>query len=128
METVCRELQSSYWAKDRTREIILESIKASLNFSLFLEGVQVGFARVVTDYSTIAYLCDVFVVGRYQGQGLGKQLIGAVIGHPSLAGVKWILRTKDAHRFYAHFGFATPAKPEKYMEREALLFVEKAEG
>ena len=114
---VCAEIQNSYWALGRPRDLIEKSLKNSLCFSLFLNSMQVGFARVVTDFATFAYLCDVFVLKGYQSRGFGKLLMTSVMEYPELASVKWLLRTKDAHGLYEQFGFKKTHRPDRYMEK-----------
>jgi GNAT superfamily N-acetyltransferase len=114
--------RSSYWAQGRSLETVVRSIEQSLCFGVFSPGgTQVGFARVVTDYATFAWLCDVFILEDYQGRGLGKRLIEAVTGHPALAGLRRILlATRDAHGLYEKYGgFRQLAHPERLMERLA---------
>ncbi|MGZ3787160.1 MAG: GNAT family N-acetyltransferase [Bacteriovorax sp.] len=114
---VVREILNSYWGKDRSEKMILHSIKNSLCFSLFVDQEQVAFLRVITDYSTFAYLCDVFVVKEHRGKGYSKKLLGALFHHPELLDVKWLLRTKDAHTLYEKFGFEKTFRAERYMEK-----------
>jgi GNAT superfamily N-acetyltransferase len=109
---------SSYWAAGRPLEVVRRGIENSLPFGVFKGIEQVGFARVVTDYATFAWLADVFVLPAFQGQGLGKWLIGVIVAHPRLQGLRrWVLATKDAHRLYAQFGFTELHAPERFMER-----------
>jgi len=96
----------SYWAQSRDRATMSRAIENSLCFGLFYENRMAGFARVVTDYSTMYYLCDVFIQPVYQGRGLGKQLIQAVIDAPQLSGLYGMLLTRDAHELYRSFGFS----------------------
>lgn len=110
--------QRSYWAKNRTRDQVIKSIEHSLCFGLFLEEKQVGFARVVTDYSTMYYLCDVFIQNEYRVSGLGKWLVECVVQHPDLKQLKGILLTQDAHGLYEKFGFKKPDEPEMLMIKE----------
>ena len=110
-------LSESYWAHGIPLAVLQRAISASLCFGLYRGHEQVGFARVVTDHATFAYLCDVYVLPEYQGRGLGKWLIACVMEHPSLQGLRRImLRTRDAHGLYAPFGFAAGSEPEKLME------------
>jgi GNAT superfamily N-acetyltransferase len=107
----------SYWCKDIPFDIVKRSINNSLNFGLFHVNKQVGFARVISDFSTIAYLGDVYVLPEYRGRGLSKWLMEQVIAHPDLQGLRrWILLTSDAHGLYEKFGWKEIAKPEVYME------------
>ena len=109
---------SSYWASGRSIEVVQLSIKNSLSFGVFREAEQVGFARVVTDYATFAWLADVFVLDEYRGQGLGKWLIEVIVSHRDLQGFRrWVLATKDAHDLYRRVGFRELHRPERWMER-----------
>jgi GNAT superfamily N-acetyltransferase len=99
-------LSQSYWAQGRSLELVTRSIEASLPFGLYLGAAQVGFARVITDQVTLAWLADVFVLEAHRGQGLGVWLIDVVTGAPELATVRrWLLGTRDAHGLYRKFGF-----------------------
>ena len=110
--------RKSYWAQDRSLEIVNRSIEHSLNFGIYRGPQQVGFARVVTDYATFAWLADVFVLDEYRGHGLGKWLIEVILAHPQLQGFRrWALATKDAHELYRRFGFDELMRPERWMER-----------
>ena len=116
-EVVFGFLSGSYWAKGILRETCLRSLENSLCFALLHEGRQVGFCRTVTDRATFAYLADVFVLPEHRGQGLGKWMVGCVLAHPELQGLRrFLLATMDAHGLYRQFGFAPPARPELYME------------
>jgi GNAT superfamily N-acetyltransferase len=108
----------AYWAIGRSMEIVQRAIENSLNFGMFDGGKQIGFARVVTDYATFAWLADVFIIDEYRGRGLGVWLIEVITSHPNLQGFRrWILATRDAHELYRRFGFNELANPERYMER-----------
>jgi GNAT superfamily N-acetyltransferase len=108
----------SYWAKGRSLEVVKRSIANSLPFGLFKDHQQIGFARVVTDYATFAWLADVFVLDEFRGRGLGKWLIEVILAHPDLQGFRrWVLSTKDAHGLYRSFGFNELKRPERWMER-----------
>lgn len=109
METICDFLiNRSYWAGSRTREQIEKSINNSLCFGVYDSGRQVGFARVVSDYSVMYWLCDVFVDEEYRGKGIGKLLVECVVNHPELKELNGILATKDAQGLYEKYGFAAP--------------------
>lgn len=109
--------EESYWAGGVSREIVARAIDNSLCFGVYLEGRQVGLARVVTDRATFAWLADVFILDSYRGRGYGKALIAAVVAHPELRGLRrLLLATRDAHGLYAQYGF-TPVAPERFMER-----------
>ena len=100
-EVIWRFLSSSYWAKNVPAATVDRSLANSLCFTLLDGARQVGFARVVSDRATLAYLGDVFVLDEYRGRGLGTWLIGCVLGHPDLQGLRrWILATRDAHDLY----------------------------
>jgi len=110
----------SYWAQDRRREVVERSIENSLNFGVFNAEEQVGFARVVTDYATFAWLADVFIVEKHRGQGLGVWLIEVITSHHALQGLRrWILATRDAHELYRRFGFSEITELKRWMERTA---------
>ncbi len=112
--------EESYWARERTAEQTATAIKNSLPFGVYKGENQVGFARVVTDYATFAYLGDVFVVPEYQGKGLGKFLMRTILAHPDLQNFRrWILATRDAHALYEKYEFAALRHPERWMERTA---------
>ncbi|MEO8129902.1 MAG: GNAT family N-acetyltransferase [Bryobacteraceae bacterium] len=109
---------SAYWALGRARETVERSIEHSLPFGLYRDGAQVGFARVITDYATFAYLADVFVVPEFRGQGLSVWLMEVIKGHPQLQGFRrWVLATKDAHGLYRKFDFEGLKEPNRWMER-----------
>jgi N-acetylglutamate synthase-like GNAT family acetyltransferase len=111
-------LHDSYWAKGIPRETVVNSIRNSLCFGLYRGKQQAGFARVVTDRATYAYLADVFVLPEYRGRGLSKWLMECIVAHPDLQGLRrWTLATRDAHRLYQQFGFRPLATPERWMER-----------
>ncbi len=96
----------SYWANGIPFEVLKKSIENALCFGVYHQGRQVGFARVVTDYATTAYLGDVFIIEPCRGRGLGKRLVKAIMDHPELAGLRlWILGTRDAHDLYGKYGF-----------------------
>jgi N-acetylglutamate synthase-like GNAT family acetyltransferase len=100
-------LTRSYWAKGISRERVARSIEQSLCFGLFDGARQIGFARVVTDKTTFAYLADVYVLEEHRGGGLGKRLVAAVRAHPDLADLRrFVLWTRDAHGLYEQYGFA----------------------
>lgn len=118
IDAVCDFLARSYWAQDRPREIIAESLDHSLVFGVYDGKRQVGLARIVTDYATFAWLCDVFVDEAYRGQGIGKWLMATILDHPGLARIRrFLLATRDAHGLYRQFGFIDLNAPERWMER-----------
>ena len=109
--------EQSYWARGRSIEVTRRAIDHSLCFGAYLGDQQVGFARVVTDRATHAWLADVFILDEYRGRGYGKALIRAVVEHPDLQGLRrWLLATKDAHGLYAQYGFES-VPPDRFMER-----------
>lgn len=108
--------QDGYWAKGIPREIVERSIDHSIPFSVFDGAQQVGFARVITDRATFAYLADVFIVETHRGRGLSKQLMRAIVEHPDLRDLRrWHLVTRDAHGLYMQFGFTELDAPERHM-------------
>lgn len=110
-------LSQTYWAANRTREDVEKAILHSLNFGSYINGKQIGYARVVTDYTGFAYLMDVFTDPQFRGHGYSKQLIRFMLEAPELQTIKvWRLATTDAHGLYEQFGFKPLAKPENMME------------
>jgi N-acetylglutamate synthase-like GNAT family acetyltransferase len=110
-------LSNSYWAKDIPLEIVKKSIDNSLCFGVYYENKQVGFARVISDFATFAYLADVFILEGHRGKGLSKELMKVVFAHPQLQGLRrFCLGTRDAHQLYEQFGFTVIKKPELWME------------
>ncbi|HEX6289887.1 MAG TPA: GNAT family N-acetyltransferase [Herpetosiphonaceae bacterium] len=118
LETIHELLKTSYWAADRPLALILRSIEHSLAFGMYDGTQQIGFARVITDYATFAYLADVIIAERYQGQGLGKWLIQTITSHPELRDIRrWLLITRDAQGLYRQFGFTSLESADRYMVR-----------
>ncbi len=112
--------EEAYWSPGVPREVVERSIEHSLNFGVYRGDEQAGFARVVTDYATFAWLADVFVVEHHGRRGLGKWLLETVISHPDLESLRrWILATADAHGLYARFGFRPAAGDARFMVRES---------
>jgi GNAT superfamily N-acetyltransferase len=110
--------EESYWATGRPREVVARSIENSLPFGIYKGGEQVGFARVVTDYATFAWVADVFVLPEHRGRGLSKWLMEVILAHPQLQGFRrWVLSTRDAQGLYERFGFMPQKRPERWMER-----------
>jgi len=110
-------LSATYWAAGVPEDVVKRSVENSLVFGVYRGKGQVGFARVVTDYATFAYLADVFVLEAHRGRGLGKWLIEVVLSHPDLRGLRrWLLATGDAHELYRKYGFAELARAEIFME------------
>src|ERR1700691_6409848 len=112
-------LTNCYWAKGIPREAVARSIKHALCFGIYDgEGAQVGFARVISDFATIAYVGDVFVLETHRGRGLGKWLMEGIVQHSALQNLRrWLLTTRDAHALYSQFGFPPVKAPERFMER-----------
>jgi GNAT superfamily N-acetyltransferase len=111
-------LMRSYWARGIPRETVVRGIAHSIPFSVFLEDRQVGFARVVTDRATFAYLADVFVVDEQRGRGIAAWLLTTVLAHPELQGLRrWLLVTRDAHGLYRKLGFTAVAEPSMLLTR-----------
>ena len=104
-DATCVLLHGTYWAAERSRDVIRESLRNSLNFGLFFNETQVGFARVVTDFATVGYLCDVVLAQEHRGEGLGKWMLVTILEHPRLAGCRIDLFTRDAQAFYEQYGF-----------------------
>jgi len=110
-------LAGSYWGKGIPRETVDRSIEGALCFGLYEDGRQVGFARVITDGATFAYLADVFVLESHRGRGLAAWLMETILAHPDLQGLRrWMLLTRDAHPLYRKVGFTELAHPERVME------------
>jgi GNAT superfamily N-acetyltransferase len=110
-------LTNSYWSKDIQIEIVKRSIDNSFCFGLYKNSIQIGFARLITDHSTFAYLADVFILESHRGKGLSKWLMKIIIEYPELQGLRsWMLKTLDAHTLYKQFGFTQPKFPERVME------------
>jgi GNAT superfamily N-acetyltransferase len=117
---------NTYWATGRTLDTVARSIDNSLSFGLYKNGEQIGFARVVTDYATFAWMADVFVLESFRGNGLGTWLVETILSHPQLQGFRrWVLSTKDAHEIYRRFGFVELKRPERWMERHDPSTVER---
>lgn len=110
-------LSGSYWATNIPIETVSKSLENSMPFGVYHLGKQVGFARLITDYTTFAYLADVFIAEEYRGRGLSKWLVECIQAHPDLQGLRrWLLATRDAHGLYAQFGFTALNSPDKWME------------
>jgi GNAT superfamily N-acetyltransferase len=110
-------LTKCYWAYGIPREVVARSIDNSLCFGLYTQGKQIGFARVISDRATYAYIGDVFVLESFRGRGLGKWLMECIMQHPKLQGLRrWSLVTRDAHGLYAQLGFTPLKKPQNYLE------------
>ena len=109
--------EESYWAKGISKEIVEKSVAHSFCFGVFYHDRQVGFAKVITDFTTIAYLGDVFTLDEFRGLGLSKLLMETIMHHPELQGLRrWILLTADAHELYRKFGWSNINDPSRWME------------
>ena len=109
--------ERTYWSPGVPREIVERAIDNSLCFGVYRASAQIGFARVVTDYATFAWLADVFILEEERGKGLSKKLVAAILAHPRLQGFRrFLLGTLDAHGLYAQFGFTPIKDPERFMD------------
>ncbi|WP_284637685.1 GNAT family N-acetyltransferase [Paenibacillus silviterrae] len=118
VETILGFLARSYWADKRVEAAIRRSIETSHCYGVYEGEKQIGFARVVTDYATMYYLCDVYVDEAYRGQGIGKRLVDAIVNSEELKGLSGLLGTRDAHGLYEQYGFAR--EPEKMMRKRPV--------
>lgn len=110
-------LANSYWATGISLERVQKRIDNSLCFGVYVAEKQVGFARIITDFDSFAYLADVFILEDYRGNGLSKQLMAFILNHPELQGLRrWVLATRDAHGLYAQYDFKELAVPSRWME------------
>jgi GNAT superfamily N-acetyltransferase len=127
-EAIHAFLRDCYWAKGIPREVVDRSIDNALCFGVYDGQTQIGFARVISDFATFAYLGDVFVLESYRGRGLSKWLMKVILGHPDLQNLRrWSLATRDAHGLYERFGFRKPSNPDRLMEIVDLdLYLRKA--
>ena len=128
ISTIHRYLsEEAYWSPGIPLEIVERGIANSLCFGVYYGEALAGFARVISDYASFAYLCDVFILQPFRGQGLGKWLMACVMSHPALQGLRnYLLFTKDAHGLYAHYGFTSVANPERIMvKRDPDIYLKK---
>jgi GNAT superfamily N-acetyltransferase len=110
--------RKSYWAGEMPRDVFDRAVRGSLCFAALEGGATVGFARVISDRATFAYVSDVFVDQERRGLGIGKRIVAAIVAHPELQDLRlWVLATADAHGLYARHGFTSLAAPQRYMER-----------
>ncbi|PYP81475.1 MAG: GNAT family N-acetyltransferase [Gemmatimonadetes bacterium] len=117
VDLIHQVLSNTYWAKGIPRDVVVRAIAGSIAFGLFEQDAQVGFARVISDMATYAYLADVFVVEERRGRGLGDWLVESILQHPQLQGLRrFALITRDAGPLYARHGFTAPAELRGYME------------
>jgi GNAT superfamily N-acetyltransferase len=118
LEVIVDYLARAYWSNQRPRVVIEKSLQHSMCFGVYENQTQIGFARVVTDHATFAYLADVFILESHQGHGLGKWLVQTMLEHPEFQGLRrWILATRDAHGLYAQYGFTALENPDRYMTK-----------
>ena len=114
--------RESYWAEGRPREVMIRAIENSLVIGLYeADGMQVGFARVVTDYATYAWICDVFIDSARRAHRLGTFLVETTVSHPDVRGLRQILMGEPGRALYERCGFRPLAKPERWMERPGLM-------
>jgi GNAT superfamily N-acetyltransferase len=117
LNLIYRFLTGCYWARGIPKNVMTRSIAHSLCFGVYAAGRQVGFARVISDFATYAYLGDVFVLADQRGRGVGKWLIECIMQHSQLQGLRrWSLVTRDAHSLYSQFGFTPLKSPDRHME------------
>jgi len=117
LDAIHSYLTRSYWSPGVPSDVVARAIANSMCFGIYLGEAQVGFARVVTDKATFAYLADVYVLEGHRGQGLSKRLVAAIQAHPELQGLRrFMLATRDAHGLYVQFGFNALSKPQSMME------------
>ncbi len=110
--------KESYWSQNIPLAIVRKSIENSLCFGVYHQSRQIGFARVITDFASFAYLADVFIINEFRRKGLSKILMKTIISHPDLQGLRrWMLGTRDAQGLYAKYGFTPMANPERFMEK-----------
>lgn len=122
LEVIHGFLTNSYWAKDIPFNIVKNSVENSFCFGVYFNNNQIGFARLITDYTTFAYLADVFILEEHRNKGLSKWLMEVMINLPELQSLKgWMLKTKDAHGLYRKFGFNEPKFPERVMEYSPVI-------
>jgi GNAT superfamily N-acetyltransferase len=107
----------AYWCLNIPLEVVKKAVANSLNFGVYINKEQIGYARIISDFSTIAYLGDVYIIEEFRGKGLSKWLLETIMNHSELQGLRrWILLTGDAHRLYQQFGWSDIADPRKWME------------
>ncbi len=118
LQRVCEFLsRESYWARGIPHDVVEKMVRHSLVWGVYAPEGQIGFARVVSDRATFAYLCDVYIDASHRGLGLSKALVETIKAHPDLQNLRrWMLVTADAHTLYERFGFTVTKHPERYME------------
>ncbi|MBL8518553.1 MAG: GNAT family N-acetyltransferase [Betaproteobacteria bacterium] len=118
LDAIHAYLTQSYWSPGIPRETVARAIENSLCFGAFHEGRQIGFARMITDRATFAYLADVYVLEAHRGKGVAKKLMNRILAHPDLQGLRrMMLATRDAHALYAQYGFTPLKAPDRMMEK-----------
>jgi GNAT superfamily N-acetyltransferase len=118
LDSIHAFLTRSYWSPGIPKDVVARGIANSMCFGLYQGEAQVGFARVITDKATFAYLADVYVLEAHRGQGLSKRLVEQILAHPELMGLRrFLLATSDVHGLYAQFGFKPLAVPDRMMEK-----------
>jgi N-acetylglutamate synthase-like GNAT family acetyltransferase len=121
-------LSQSYWAEGIPMEVVERSIEHSLNFGMYYQRKLIGFARVISDFATFAYLADVFILPEERCKGLSKWLMQVIVEHPQLQGLRrFTLATRDAHGLYTQFGFTLFDKPERWMQKHDPNVYKKAQ-
>lgn len=117
LDVVHRFLKESYWAREIPRETVARSISGSITFGVYRGDAQVGFARVISDCATFAYVADVFILEEHRGRGLARWMMECILATPELQGLRrWLLVTRDAHALYRGVGFSEVSSPEGFME------------
>ncbi len=117
LDVIHEFLVQSYWSADIPKELLERAIANSLCFGVYEGARQLGFARVISDYATFAYIADVFIIEEHRGKGLSKRLMETIMSHPKLQGLRrWHLVTRDAHGLYKQYGFSAPTDPARHME------------
>jgi len=120
LDTIHGFLAGSYWAAGVPREVVERSIRHSICFGAFVGDRQAGFARVISDRATYAYVADVFVVPAHRGRGIGKRIMECITSHPELQNLRlWTLFTRDAHGLYRQYGFGEPRYADRLMEKRS---------
>jgi GNAT superfamily N-acetyltransferase len=118
MKAIKLLLEQTYWANERTEEVILKSVENSICYGLYFEEQLMGFGRVVTDYSTVYWVCDIIIDSEHRGKGLGKRLMKYITDTPELEGLLGILATRDAHGLYEKYDFLK--EPNKFMMKKRI--------
>lgn len=117
LDVIHEFLSKSYWSQNIPKWIVKKAMENSLCFGIYDNERQIGYARIISDYASFAYLADVFIIEEYRGKGLSKKLMENIMSHPELKTIrKWMLATNDAHGLYSQFGFTPLSHPEKIME------------